>query len=35
MILERIKKTFELQRRSVHGPVPLWGVLNGILFYIL
>ena len=30
MILERIKKTFELQRRSVHGPVPLWGVLNGI-----
>jgi len=30
MILERIKKTFELQRRSVHGPVALWGVLNGI-----
>jgi len=30
MILERIKKTFELQRRSVHGPVPLWGILNGI-----
>ena len=30
MILERIKKTFEFQRRSVHGPVPLWGVLNGI-----
>ena len=30
MILKRIKKTFELQRRSVHGPVPLWGVLNGI-----
>ena len=30
MILERIKKFFEFQRRSVHGPVPLWGVLNGI-----
>ena len=30
MILERIKKIFEFQRRSVHGPVPLWGVLNGI-----
>ena len=35
MILERIKKTFELQRRSVHGPVPLWGVLNGIFIIFL
>ena len=30
MIIERVKKFFEFQRRSVHGPVPLWGVLNGI-----
>ena len=30
MTIERIKKFFEFQRRSVHGPVPLWGVLNGI-----
>ena len=30
MIIERIKRFFEFQRRSVHGPVPLWGVLNGI-----
>ena len=30
MILERIKKYFEFQRRLVKGPVPLWGVLNGI-----
>ena len=30
MTVERIKKFFEFQRRSVHGPVPLWGVLNGI-----
>ena len=30
MIIERIKKFFEFQRRSVHGLVPLWGVLNGI-----
>ena len=30
MILERIKKTFEFQRSRIKGPVPLWGVLNGI-----
>ena len=30
MILERIKKTFEFQRSKIKGPVPLWGVLNGI-----
>ena len=30
MILERIKKTFEFQRSKIQGPVPLWGVLNGI-----
>ena len=30
MTIERIKNFFEFQRRSVHGPVPLWGVLNGI-----
>ena len=30
MTIKRIKKFFEFQRRSVHGPVPLWGVLNGI-----
>ena len=30
MTIRRIKKFFEFQRRSVHGPVPLWGVLNGI-----
>lgn len=30
MIIERVKKFFEFQRKSVHGPVPLWGVLNGI-----
>ena len=30
MILERIKKTFEFQRGKIKGPVPLWGVLNGI-----
>ena len=30
MIIVRVKKFFEFQRRSVHGPVPLWGVLNGI-----
>ena len=30
MTIERIKKFFEFQGRSVHGPVPLWGVLNGI-----
>ena len=30
MILERIKKTFEFQRSKIRGPVPLWGVLNGI-----
>ena len=33
MILERIKKTFEFQRRSVHGPVPLWGVVCGIIIF--
>ena len=30
MILERIKKYFEFQRSRIKGPVPLWGVLNGI-----
>jgi hypothetical protein len=30
MILERIIKSFEFQRKGIHGPVPLWGVLNGI-----
>ena len=30
MILGRIKKTFEFQRSKIKGPVPLWGVLNGI-----
>ena len=30
MILERIKKTVEFQRSKIKGPVPLWGVLNGI-----
>ena len=30
MILERIKKYFEFQRSIIKGPVPLWGVLNGI-----
>ena len=30
MILERIKKTFEFQRSKIKGPVPHWGVLNGI-----
>ncbi|QQQ35648.1 hypothetical protein [Streptococcus mitis] len=30
MILKRIKKTFEFQRSRIKGPVPLWGVLNGI-----
>ena len=30
MIQERIKKTFEFQRSKIKGPVPLWGVLNGI-----
>ena len=30
MILERIKKIFEFQRSRIKGPVPLWGVLNGI-----
>lgn len=30
MILERIKKTFEFQQSKIKGPVPLWGVLNGI-----
>ena len=30
MIIERIKKYFEFQRSRINGPVPLWGVLNGI-----
>ena len=30
MIIERIKKYFEFQRSRIKGPVPLWGVLNGI-----
>ena len=30
MIQERIKKYFEFQRSRIKGPVPLWGVLNGI-----
>ena len=30
MMLERVKKTFEFQRSKIKGPVPLWGVLNGI-----
>ena len=30
MIIERIKKYFEFQRSRIEGPVPLWGVLNGI-----
>ena len=30
MILGQIKKTFEIQRSRIKGPVPLWGVLNGI-----
>ena len=30
MILERMKKYFEFQRSRIKGPVPLWGVLNGI-----
>ena len=30
MILERIKKYFEFQRSRIKGPVPIWGVLNGI-----
>ena len=30
MILERIKKYFEFQRSIIKGPVPIWGVLNGI-----
>ena len=30
MIIERVKKFFEFQKRSVHGPVSLLGVLNGI-----
>ena len=33
MILERIKKTFEFQSRSVQGPVPLWGVVCGIIIF--
>ena len=33
MILKRIKKSFEFQRRSVHGPVPLWGVVCGIIIF--
>ena len=30
MIIERIKKCIEFQRSRIKGPVPLWGVLNGI-----
>ena len=30
MIIERIKKYFDFQRSRIKGPVPLWGVLNGI-----
>ena len=30
MIIERVKKFFEFQRSRIKGPVPLWGVLNGI-----
>ncbi|MFS9179208.1 hypothetical protein [Streptococcus sp.] len=30
MIIERIKKYFDFQRSIIKGPVPLWGVLNGI-----
>ena len=30
MIIERVKKFFEFQRSRINGPVPLWGVLNGI-----
>lgn len=33
MILERIKKTFEFQSRSVQEPVPLWGVVCGIIIF--
>ena len=30
MIIERIKKYFDFQKSRIKGPVPLWGVLNGI-----
>ena len=34
MIIERVKKFFEFQRRSVHGQFLFGGVLNGIFYFV-